>query len=62
MNIHCASCNAPMTCNPGACWCENYPPLPKADVSKGCYCESCLKSLLEVSGRDQRTAESGKSP
>jgi len=52
MNIHCARCQMPMTCNPGACWCEKYLPLPNVDAAKGCYCESCLTSLIEASGRE----------
>jgi hypothetical protein len=60
--ITCSRCHAPMTCNPGACWCETYPLLPNIDAAKGCYCESCLRSLLDASGRDQRTADKGKSP
>jgi hypothetical protein len=63
MNIHCSRCHAPMTCNPGACWCQNYPPLLNhLDAAKGCYCESCLKSLIEASGRDHSTADKDKSP
>lgn len=62
MDIRCSRCGAPMTCEPGRCWCEAYPPLARVDQDKGCYCPSCLKSLTEVSGRDQTTAASGKSP
>ena len=62
MEILCARCHAPMTCNPGDCWCEKVPVLPNVEVSQGCYCPSCLKSALELSARDQRTAVSGKSP
>ena len=51
-----------MTCQPGDCWCETYPPLAEPDRSKGCYCPSCLKSLTEFRGRDPTTAASGKLP
>jgi hypothetical protein len=61
-NTHCSRCQAPMTCNPGACWCEKFPPLPKPDAAMGCYCESCLTSALEESGRDHSTAVKGRSP
>ncbi len=62
MNIRCSRCNAPMTCTPGNCWCDEFPPLDVTDAKRGCYCPSCLKSSIEASGRDQRTADSGKSP
>ena len=62
MEIRCTRCNAPMVCTPGDCWCQTYPTLAALDQSKGCYCPSCLKSLTELSGRDQRTAVRGKSP
>ena len=64
METRCVRCNAPMTCNPGgSCWCKDLPPvMPMTADSAGCYCPSCLKSLIEASGRDQRTKASGKSP
>jgi hypothetical protein len=61
-NTRCSRCGAPMTCNPGDCWCDREPVLPVTDLSKGCYCPSCLKSLTEASGRDQRSDVSGSSP
>jgi hypothetical protein len=63
MNTRCSRCDAPMVCEPqGACWCKALPPLPAPDYSLGCYCESCLRSSLEESGRAQRTMAIGKSP
>jgi hypothetical protein len=63
MSARCSRCQAPMVCEPqGDCWCKQLPPLPTPDYAQGCYCESCLKSALEASGRDQRIAERGKSP
>ena len=62
-DVRCSRCNAPMACEPqGDCWCKALPPLPAPDYAAGCYCESCLRSALEASGRAQRSAERGKSP
>jgi hypothetical protein len=63
MEIRCSRCNTPMACDPqGNCWCQALPPIPGPDYSKGCYCESCLRSSIEASARDQRTALRDKSP
>jgi hypothetical protein len=63
MEIRCSRCKAPMACEPqGNCWCKALPAIPNPDYTKGCYCESCLRSSIEASERDQRTAASGKSP
>jgi hypothetical protein len=61
-NAYCSRCGVPMTCNPGDCWCEQVAPLAVPDPQVGCYCVSCLKSVIEVSARLQSTAVSDKSP
>ncbi len=59
----CSRCHAPMRCEPqGDCWCKRMPSLPNPDLAQGCYCESCLRSAIEESGRDQRTAARDKAP
>jgi hypothetical protein len=63
MTTRCSRCDAPMPCEPqGDCWCRQLPPLPAPDYSQGCYCESCLRSSLEESGRAHSTIAIGKSP
>ncbi len=49
MDIQCARCAEPLTCQPeGECWCMALPfaPIPEGAAAEGCLCPDCLKQDL----------------